>query len=473
MTKPTELHDMSLDQLADAMAAGRASSREIVDAFLSRIAKADGKLHSFVAVYAEEARALADAADAQRAAGLPVGKLHGLPIAVKDLCDIEGRIGTAGSQAWVGREAAVTATAVSKLMQAGMIPLGKTHMVEFAFGTWGSNPIMGAPWNPWDLKTQRTPGGSSSGTGVAVGARLAPAGIGSDTGGSVRIPAAMNGIVGLKTTAGRISLHGCIYLSYSLDTLGPMTRTVEDAALLLQHMAGDDPHDPTTFIAPPLEDLTLALQRPSRGMRIAVIDERQLPDSTSPAMRRALAEAVLAFTDAGIAVETIALPDWFFTLAQRTSLIIASEAYQYHRGHIEDDSLKFGKPVRDRILGGKALGAADYVQAMRDRLTMQAELLTLLGDCDALLLPTCPHEAVPLADIDESVSPLATFTRAINFLTLCGLAMPAGFGADGLPLSVQIVGRPFDEAGVLRLGKAFEDATGWTGKRPELSALGL
>lgn len=469
----TALHDMTLGKLAGELSAKRTTSRQIVDAYLTRIAKADGKLHSFVEVYAHEARALADAADAERAAGLPVGPLHGLPIAVKDLCDIEGRTGTAGSMAWRKRVASSTATAVTKLMQAGMIPLGKTHMVEFAFGTWGSNPTMGAPWNPWDLKTQRTPGGSSSGTGVAVATGLAPVGIGSDTGGSVRIPAAMNGIVGLKTTAGRISLNGCVYLSYSLDTLGPMTRSVEDAALLFETMAGPDPHDTTTLNQPPLEDVCAALKRPVKGMRIAVIDERQLPDNTSPAMRRALAEAVLAFGAAGIAVETIALPDWFFTLAQRTTLIIASEAYQFHRAHIEDDSLPFTKPGKARILGGKALGAADYVQAMRDRLTMQAELLTLLGDCDALLLPSCPHEAVPLADIDETVSPLATFTRAINFLTLCSLSMPAGFGVNGLPLSVQIVGRPFDETRILRLGKAFEDATEWTSKRPDLSSLGI
>jgi len=252
-----------------------------------------------------------------------------------------------------------------------------------------------------------------------------------------------------------------------------MTRSVEDAALMFQAMAGPDPHDATTLHQPPLEDICAALERPVKGMRIAVIDERQLPENTSPAMRRALAEAVLKFTEAGIAVETIALPDWFFTLAQRTVSIIASEAYQYHRAHIEDDGLPFGKPVKARILGGKSISAADYVQAMRDRLTMQAELLTLLGDCDALLLPTCPHEAVPLDQIDEAVSPLATFTRAINFLGLCGLAIPAGLGAEGLPLSVQIVGRPFDETRILRLGKAFEAATDWTGKRPDLAALGL
>jgi aspartyl-tRNA(Asn)/glutamyl-tRNA(Gln) amidotransferase subunit A len=469
----TALHDMTLGQLAGELAAKRTSSRHIVDAFLTRIAKADAKLHSFVEVYAHEARALADAADAERAAGLPVGPLHGLPIAVTDLCDIEGRIATAGSKAWSKRVASTTSTAVTRLMQAGMIPLGKTHMVEFAFGTWGSNPTMGAPWNPWDLKRQRSPGGSSSGTGVAVAAGLAPAGIGSDTGGSVRIPAAMNGIVGLKTTAGRISLNGCVYLSYSLDTLGPMTRSVEDAALLFEAMAGPDPHDPTTLHQPPLEDVCAALKRPVKGMRIAAIDERQLPEITSPAMRRALAEAVLAFSEAGVAVETIALPDWFFTLAQRTTLIIASEAYQFHRGHIEDDSLPFGKPVKARIMGGKALAAADYVQAMRDRITMQAELLTLMGDCDALLLPSCPHEAVPLDEIDETISPLATFTRAINFLTLCGLSMPAGFGAAGLPLSVQIVGRPFDETRILRLGQAFEHVTEWTKRRPDLSAWGI
>ena len=238
------LHDLTLTELSVELAAKRTSSREIVDALLGRIAKADSKLHAFTEVYAKEARALADAADTARGSGFPLGPLHGLPIAYKDLCDIAGRIGTGGSQMLAKRVATETSNTVERLTAAGMVPLGKLHMVEFAFGGWGTNPLMGAPWNPWDLKTHRVPGGSSSGTGVAVAARLAPAGIGSDTGGSVRIPSAFNGLVGLKVTFGRIGLSGTMLLSWTLDSIGPLARSVEDCALLLNALAAPDPRDP-------------------------------------------------------------------------------------------------------------------------------------------------------------------------------------------------------------------------------------
>ena len=187
--------------------------------------------------------AQARAADQRRAAGYSLSAVDGVPIAVKDLCDIEGQITTGGSQDWVTRRSPTTCTAVERLLRAGMVNLGKTHMVEFAFGGWGTNPVMGTPWNPWDLNTHRTPGGSSSGSGVAVAAALCPAALGSDTGGSVRIPAALNGITGLKTTRGLISLHGALALSGTLDSIGPMTRDMRDAAILTELMAGADPLD--------------------------------------------------------------------------------------------------------------------------------------------------------------------------------------------------------------------------------------
>jgi aspartyl-tRNA(Asn)/glutamyl-tRNA(Gln) amidotransferase subunit A len=190
------LHDLTLIELAAGLKARKFSSREIATALLARVDKADGKLHAFNEVYGKEAMSLADAADTARSSGFPLGPLHGLPMAYKDLCDIAGRIGTGGSKMFAARKGTETSNTVERLTAAGMIPLGKLHMVEFAFGGWGTNPLMGAPWNPWDLETHRVPGGSSSGTGVAIAARLTPAGIGSDTGGSVRIPAAFNGLVG-------------------------------------------------------------------------------------------------------------------------------------------------------------------------------------------------------------------------------------------------------------------------------------
>ena len=212
--------------LADRLRTGEVSASALLDCYLQRIRKYDAKLHAFVTVYENDARIAAEATDRSMRAGQRLGSLQGIPIALKDLLDIEGRVTTGGSVFWRDRVSSVTATAARRLAAAGMIALGKTHMVEFAFGSWGTNTTMGAPWNPWDLGTQRAPGGSSSGSGVAVAAALAPAAIGSDTGGSVRIPAGLCGIVGLKTTVGRVSNHGVLMLSDTLDTLGPMTRDV-------------------------------------------------------------------------------------------------------------------------------------------------------------------------------------------------------------------------------------------------------
>ena len=315
---------------------------------------------------------MADAADTARAGGFPLGPLHGLPMAYKDLCDIKGRIGTGGSKMWEKRVATETSNTVERLTAAGMFPLGKLHMVEFAFGGWGTNPLMGAPWNPWDLKTHRTPGGSSSGTGVAVAARLAPAGIGSDTGGSVRIPSAFNGLVGLKVTFGRIGLHGTMLLSWTLDSIGPMARSVEDCALLLNALAAPDPRDPTT-LGQPLEDFTLAAKGGSiEGMRVALPDSKQLPDTVHPDVANAWQAAARTLESLGATVEAVRLPDWFFDLGQPAGTISTSEMFSLHRAWIEDKSKAIGDGVRGRALLGQELparrlcrGAAQHGQAPR------------------------------------------------------------------------------------------------------------
>ena len=349
---------MTLTELAAGLSAKKFSSREIVDALLARIEKADGKLHAFTEVYAKEARALADAADTARASGFPLGPLHGLPIAYKDLCDIKGRIGTGGSKMWEKRVATETSNTVERLTAAGMVPLGKLHMVEFAFGGWGTNPLMGAPWNPWDLKTHRTPGGSSSGTGVAVAARLAPAGIGSDTGGSVRIPCAFNGLVGLKVTFGRISLHGTMLLSWTLDSIGPMARSVEDCALLLNALAAPDPRDPTT-LDQPLEDFTAATKGGSiEGMRIALPDTKQLPDFVHPDVIAGLAGGGADLREPrrhrrGGASARRGSSTW----RSAAGTISTSEMFSLHRDWIEDKSKPIGDGVRGRALLGKNFAA--------------------------------------------------------------------------------------------------------------------
>ncbi len=468
-----QLHDLTLTELAAGLTAKKFSSREIVDALLARIAKADGKLHAFTEVYAKEAKALADGADKARASGFPLGPLHGLPVAYKDLCDIAGRIGTGGSKMWEKRVATETSNTIERLTAAGMVPLGKLHMVEFAFGGWGTNPLMGAPWNPWDLETHRTPGGSSSGTGVAVAARLAPAGIGSDTGGSVRIPCAFNGLVGLKVTFGRISLHGTMLLSWTLDSIGPMARSVEDCALMLNALAAPDPRDPTT-LGQPLENFTQATKGGSiEGMRIAVPDSKQLPDFMHPDVIHAWQTAARTFESLGATVEAVRLPTWFFDLAQSAGTISASELFALHRGWIEDKSKAIGPGVRARALVAKSFAPGAYAEELRRMGERRREFAAWMHPYDAVLAPTVPVPAIPLSEVDETSSVVAHLTRPGNYLGLCALSMPSGFSAAGLPLGIQIIGKPFAEADVLKLGKSFQDATDFHRRAPDLKAIGL
>src|SRR5437762_12697642 len=278
-------------RLAAEIAARRLSPVDIVEALLSRIERHNPKLHAFIDVYADDARLAADAADKAIRSGHMVGPLHGVPIALKDLIDLEGRVTTGGSMAWRERRSPVTASLARRLIAAGMIVLGKTHTVEFAMGGWGTNQHLGTPWNPWDPEVPRTPGGSSSGSGVAVASGMAPWAIGTDTGGSVRLPASWCGLSGLKTTIGRVSTYGILPLAPSLDTPGPMARSVEDAALLYTVMQGSDPLDPRTLSAPPPQHVTAGLRRGVKGLRRARIPQGER-DGCTPEVLAAYDEAL-------------------------------------------------------------------------------------------------------------------------------------------------------------------------------------
>jgi len=345
-----------------------------------------------------------------------------------------------------------------------MITLGKTHMVEFAFGAWGTNQTMGTPWNPWDLETPRAPGGSSSGSGVAVAAALAPAAIGSDTGGSVRIPASLCGIVGLKTTVGRVSNYGTLRLSETLDTLGPMTRDVEDAALLFNAMHGFDPQDAGTLPHAQVDALR-DLKTGVSDMRFAVLPDAELGE-LDPAVARAFAAALDVMRGLGARIETLALPLAYKRLAEIVGKIIAAEGYALHREWIDRDDLPFDRDVRDRIRWAKGLSAADYIQVMVERRHLQREVDAFLRDYDSLLMPTTPLPAIPLSAVDQGKAPMSLLTRPINLLDMCALAVPCGFTAGGLPVSLQIAGRGYEEARILRIGWAFENATEWHRRRP-------
>ena len=458
---------LPVHRLSADIAAGRLSPVDLVEDCLARTERLEPKLQAYVSVYAAEARLAAEAADKAIRSGHRIGPLHGIPIAVKDLVEIEGKVAMGGSAAWKNRVATQTATLYRKLVAAGMIVLGKTHTVEFAYGGWGTNQKLGTPWNPWDATTHRTPGGSSSGTGVAVGARLAPWGIGTDTGGSVRIPAAWNGITGLKTTIGRISVHGVLPLSPTLDTPGPITRDVEDAATLFCLLQGADPADPRT-IGPVDCDPWPTLRRGVKGLRLGRL----------PAAERAGADAeVLAAYDRsvdflgalGAEIVDIALPMRLSDLGAINGRIMSAEAYAALADLVDDPNAPLDEDVRPRVRAGAAISSRDYLTALVERERLKRVYAEATKDIDALLTPTTLTPAIPVASIDQNTTP-GMATRWVNFLDLCALALPNGFSAGGLPLSLQIVCRGYDEATALRIGWAYQTATDWHERVPPMAA---
>jgi len=459
----------SLTELSRRLGAGETSSQEIVAGCLARIGRLDAKLHAFIDVYRDDALALARKADAERKAGGPRGPLHGLPIALKDLMHLKGRQTTAGSKTWLGRVSDHTGTALTRLLAAGMIPLGKTHMVEFAFGGFGRNQPLGAPWNPWDMATHRVAGGSSSGSAVAVAAGMAPAAIGSDTGGSIRIPASLCGLTGLKTTYGLISLDGVVPLSTSLDSLGPLAHTVEDAALLLAAMAGPDPRDPATLLAPHFDlDAAMGGEPDIRGVRITALPAEQFTSDVVPEVRRAHAEMIAVLRSLGARVEEAHVPIDFEDLMVRNGRLIATEAYAFHRAYIEDEKLEFDPWVRRRMLGGKGITAVDYIDELSFKRRASAAFAEWMRGRDAVLTPTLPIVATPVAEVDESATPLATYTRVANYLGACALSLPGGYTAENLPIGMQFIGGPFAEVTLVRIGRAVQRATPWHLRHPAL-----
>jgi len=450
-------------ELSRAFHARTLSPVDAVEALLERIRKRGPALHAYIAVYEAEARLAAEAADKAIRSGHRVGPLHGVPIALKDLVDMQGRVTTGGSKVWKDRVSSVTATLAERLIAAGMIVIGKTHTVEFAMGSFGTNTHLGTPRNPWDLAVHRTPGGSSSGSAVAVAAGLAPVAIGTDTGGSVRLPAGWCGIVGLKVTAGRISTFGVLPLSFTLDTPGPMARSVEDAALIFRVLNGPDPRDPQTLAWTPADPLP-TLRRGVGGLTLAVMPEAE---------RAGVADDVLAAYDAsvealarlGARIVRPALPHRFTEYAAATGRIIGAEGYRFVGELVDDMSLPVDPHIRPRIQLGRNVSARDYLLTLAEMAERRREFAAALADVDALLTPTAQTAAIPIDKVDQSGT-AAFFTRVGNYLGLCGLAVPNGFTPGGLPTSLQILCHPGAEATALRIGWAYEQATDWTSRRP-------
>jgi aspartyl-tRNA(Asn)/glutamyl-tRNA(Gln) amidotransferase subunit A len=450
--------------LSRALANHRLSPVEIVETFLERIDRLEPKLHAFVKIYRDKAVAEARAAERAIRAGAIRGPLHGVPVVLKDVIDLDGEITTAGSRSRLGSRATETSTVVRRLSQAGAIILGKVQTVEFALGGWGVNEGLGTPWNPWDLTTARTPGGSSSGCGVALAAGLAPLGIGTDMGGSIRLPASYSGVTGLKTTRGRVSNHGVVPATETLDTVGPMARSAEDAALLYNAIKGADARDENTWSVAE-DDPSATLRGGVRGLRLAAMPDVErggVDDEIIAAYDRSLT----LFSELGGEVVELELPFRFADLFALDTVARAESHFLY--GHMAaDPEWPMDEAVRRRLLAGASVTMTDYLQCRRELARLQRILHDATQGVDALLTPTTPTAALPLAKVDLG-RPGSRFTRFVNLLGLCALALPNGFNREGLPLSLQIVCPAFQEATALRIGRAFQDVSDWHERRPAL-----
>jgi aspartyl-tRNA(Asn)/glutamyl-tRNA(Gln) amidotransferase subunit A len=461
---------LSLTEVAQAIAQKRFSSREVTKSCLDRIAQWQPRLNAFLAIEADEALAAADAADAALAKGSARGALHGVPLAHKDMYYDAGKIVTCGSK--IRREfvATSTSTALQRLKDAGTIRLGSLQMVEFAYGPTGHNTHYGAVHNPWGL--DHITGGSSSGSGSAVAARLTFAALGSDTGGSIRMPAHFCGVTGLKTTYGRISRAGAMPLSQSLDTVGPLARTAEDCALLLGLMAGADPKDPTAA-AEPVPDYMAATRESITGLTIGVPSAFYV-DDLDPEVARILDETMAVLKREGADIVQVELPDQR-QLTAACQLVLAVEASAFHKRWLIERPQDYGPQVLMRLQNGLAIPGVSYLEAMRWRGPALAAFLAAVAGVDAVIAPVAPVAAPTLAESDVGNSPdaesviqrLTRFTRPINYLGLPSLAIPSGFTKNGLPVGMQLIGRSFDEAMLLRIGAAFQRATDFHERVPE------
>jgi aspartyl-tRNA(Asn)/glutamyl-tRNA(Gln) amidotransferase subunit A len=448
-------------ETAQALRAHKVSSAELTQAAIERIRQLNPKLNAFITVTEEHARRQANAADEALARGVDHGPLHGIPVAVKDMFSTKGVRTTCGSALFTNHIPDADAAVVEKLAATGAVLLGKTGMHELAYGITSNNPHFGAVRNPWDV--ERIPGGSSGGSGAAVAAGLVLMAMGSDTGGSIRIPASFCGTVGLKPTSGRVSRYGTMPLDFSLDHMGPLTRSVRDTALALEAIAGFDKRDDTSSRQPVGKYVPDAA--PSiRGLRIGLAHnfymERIDPDAGAAVVRMAeMAEKL------GARVTQVRVPDIVaLNTAGRVILLVEASALMERHMNQRD---KFGPDVLALLDQGRLLPATDYVNAQRLRRVMQREFNQLWGQIDCLFTPTTPMAAprigentVQLGDATDDVRLAATrLVRGINVLGLPALSIPCGLDRRGLPLGLQIIGKAFDEAGVLRVGAALEDAT--------------
>jgi aspartyl-tRNA(Asn)/glutamyl-tRNA(Gln) amidotransferase subunit A len=468
---------LSLSEIADAIAARRISSVEATQACLKRIKAWQPEVNAFIRLDEEEARSIAAARDAELAAGKSRGKLHGVPLAHKDLLCRKDNITTAGSKILRHVKAEQTSTLLERLDAAGAVDLGTLNMSEFAAGPTGHNVHYGPARNPYD--PTRITGGSSSGSGAAVGARLVFGSLGSDTGGSIRLPAAACNVVGLKATYGRISRHGAIARSWSLDYIGPLARTARDCAIIFSAIAGYDPKDPTTS-SRPLPDLSEQENTSLAGLKIGVPGDAVLK-TIDPAVANVLQASHRVLQACGATLREVPFPD-LVKLADIGETIIKSEAATMHRDWIRTRPEDYAVQVRVRIEAGFYIPATQYVDALRlRRVLLQKFLAETMAEVDLLHTPVIPfplptiRETDVEAEVGEAVlrvvRSMTTYTRPFNFLGVPAISVPCGFDPAGLPVAFQLVGHPFDEALCLRAAGAYQAATEFHRVAPRLRGL--
>ena len=457
--------------LGRLIATKQVSPVEVVRAHLDRIAAVDPKLRAFITVCADSALESARAAEADLMAGRVVGRLHGVPWAPKDLYSTRGVRTTGGSKILADSVPSEDSTVVARLARAGAILLGKLNMHEFAYGPEGLNAHYGDARNPWSADAHRITGGSSSGSGAAVAAGLAPGSLGSDTGGSIRIPASLCGITGLKPTYGRVSRAGVLPLAWSMDHVGPMTRSARDCALMLSVIAGYDPADPTTSVLP-VPDYGAALTGDVKGLRVGLL-RAHFTDPAAADERAAVEASAKQLEQAGAVVDEVNLTQ-VMHVATGSAAIVASEALAYHAPWMRSRPQDYQPDVRERLRLGAFVNGAHYVRAQQIRALVAREVDEALARRDVLLAPATPLVAPVLGEREAALgggpsdvrAALLSCTRPFNFSGHPACAAPCGFTPGGLPIGLQIVGRPFDEATVLRVVDAYQRMTDWHTRRP-------
>jgi aspartyl-tRNA(Asn)/glutamyl-tRNA(Gln) amidotransferase subunit A len=469
-----ELLDLSIGQLGDRITSRQVSVAEVVDSTLDRIERVGKTYNSMITVTADRARGQARALDAMLAAGVNLGPLHGIPISLKDNIAAAGVRTTAGSEIlkdWIPDQ---NAAVLDRLTEAGAVLIGKNNLYEFAFGA--PHRLYGPTGNPWNPAYGC--GGSSSGSASAVGTGFSYGSIGTDTGGSIRIPASYCGVVGFKPTYGRVSRAGVVPLSTNMDHVGPLARTVRDAGLLLQAMSGSDETDPTTINHPPA-DFTSLIGAGVKGLRLGVLAPQPTERMQRP-VRDALKDAYHELEDAGAHLVEVPLPDLTEVRAACWT-IMRAEAAEYHRSYLRSQAHLYHPTVRNLIEAGEFIPATEYIHAQRVRRKVADDVQTALSAVDALLMPGTAMASYPIGQptvdldgTDESV--LDAMTRYTPLFNLTGhpaLVLPCGFNKEGMPISIQVVGRHRQESMVLRVAHTYEQLTEWHLRRPKVAERAL